>query len=206
MLIKDLFIEINKHDHIYSKEEFNTAIAYLSLFNRGKVHSVPIGFDNIDISPWRFNRRLSMLRKPLVLVDNPEDPDNPIVYWGFRQLLSSKMYWYDQCTTNRLRVSEEGPVQKVLGKLAQRNGKRLMESVLNEFDTNDLIIDSEVQINPKSDLKNDTDIGDVDVLVIDSSTKTIYSLECKSMAPSRNIKEMIERLTNYLAVIRRKVG
>lgn len=188
---RDLFIEINKHDHTYAEEEFNTAIEYLSLFNRGKVHLVPAGFDNIDISPWRFNRRLSLLRKPLVLVENPEDTNNPTIYWGFRQLLSSRMYWYDQCTTNRLRVSEEGPVQKVLGKLAQRNGKRLVESVLNEFDTDDLIIDSEVPINPKSELKHDKDIGDVDVLIIDASTKTIYSLECKSMAPSRNIKEMI---------------
>jgi len=191
MLKSDLFIEINKHDHTYSKEEFNTAIEYLSLFNRGRVHRVPTGFDNIDISPWRFNRRLSLLRKPLVLVDNPEDPNNPTVYWGFRQLLSSRQYLYDQCTTNRLRVSEEGPVQKVLGKLAQHNGKRLVESVLNEFDADELIIDSEVPINPKSDLKHDTNIGDVDVLLIDTSTKTIYSLECKSMAPSRNIKEMI---------------
>jgi len=132
------------------------------------------------------------------LVDNPEDPDNPIVYWGLRQLLSSRMYWYDQCTTNRLRVCEDGPVQKVLGKLAQRNGKKLVESVLNVFDTNDLIIDSEVPINPRTALKNHTDIGDVDVLVIDTSTKTIYSLECKSMAPSRNIKEMIGEIDKLL--------
>ncbi|UPZ35534.1 SEC-C domain-containing protein [Sphingobacterium sp. PCS056] len=198
MLKKDLFIEINKHDQTYSEEEFNTAIAYLSLFNRGKIHHVPAGFDNIDISPWRFNRRLSLLRKPLILVDNPEDPDNPIVYWGLRQLLSSRMYWYDQCTTNRLRVREDGPVQKVLGKLAQRNGKKLVESVLNVFDTNDLIIDSEVPINPRTALKNHTDIGDVDILVIDTSTKTIYSLECKSMAPSRNIKEMIGEIDKLL--------
>ncbi len=191
MLKQELFMAINMNDHTYTKEEFNAAIAYLSLFNRGKVHRVPAGFDNIDISPWRFNRRLSLLRKPLVLVDNPQDPDNPTVYWGFRQLLSSRMYWYDQCTTNRLRVRDDGPVQKVLGKLAQHNGKRLLESVLNEFDAADLMTDSEVPINPKSDLKNDTDIGDVDVLVIETSTKTIYSLECKSMAPSRNIKEMI---------------
>jgi len=187
----DLFVEINRHDHTYSEEEFNAAINYLSLFNRGKVHRVPAGFDNIDISPWRFNRRLSLLRKPLVLVDNPEDPDNPTVYWGFRQLLSSRRYWYDQCTTNRLRVSEDGPVQKVLGKLAQQNGKRLVESVLTELNTDDLIIDSEVPINTTSELKHDKDIGDVDVLVIDTSSKAIYSLECKSMAPSRNIKEMI---------------
>ncbi|MFT5265852.1 MAG: hypothetical protein ACI8YQ_004609 [Polaribacter sp.] len=191
----ELFIEINNHGNTYSEEEFSTAIHYLSLFNRGRVQDFPAGFDNNDIKPWRFNRRLSLLRKPLVLLDNPSDPDNPIVYWGFRQLLTSRMYWQDQCTTNRLKVSEEGPVQRVLGKLAQRNGKALVESVLAEVENDELIIDSEVLINTKSELKADNDLGDVDVLVIDKSTKTIYSLECKSMAPSRNIKEMVEEVS-----------
>jgi hypothetical protein len=187
----ELFIEINKHGHTYSKEEFDTGIGYLSLSNRGLVKNVPKGFDHYDISPWRFNRRLSLLRKPLVIVDNSDDPNNPIVYWGFRQLLSSRRYWYDQCITNRLRVIEDGPVQKVLGKLSNQNGKKLVKSVLDELSTDNLIIDSEVPINTKSELRHDKDIGDVDVLVIDNSSKTIYSLECKSMAPSRNIREII---------------
>src|SRR5690606_14657472 len=113
-----------------------------------------------------------------------DNPNNPIVYWGFRQLLSSRAYLYDQCMTNRLRVTNEGPVQKVLGKLIQQNGKRLVQSVLAEFNTGNLIIDSEVPINTRSQLKHDKDIGDIDVLVIDSASKFIYSLECKSMAPS----------------------
>lgn len=187
----DLFTQINQFDHTFTKEAFDYAMNYLCLVNRGKVHQIPEGFDGIDISPWRFNRRLSLLRKPLVVVDNPEDPDNPTLYWGFRQLLSSRMYLNDQCATNRLRVSEDGPVQKVLGKLAQHNGKKLVQSVLAEFNNDQLLIDSEVPINTKSELKHDKDIGDVDVLVIDTASKIIYSLECKSMAPSRNIKEMI---------------
>lgn len=187
----ELFTEINQHDHTFTQDEFDHAMNYLSLTNRGLVKNVPDGYDHFDISPWRFNRRLSLLRKPLVVLDNPDESDNPTVYWGFRQLLSSRMYLYDQCTTNRLRVTEEGPVQKTLGKLAQRKGKELVESVLEEVENDQLVIDSEVPINTKSELKHDKDIGDVDVLVIDISTKTIYSLECKSMAPSRNIKEMI---------------
>jgi hypothetical protein len=82
-------------------------------------------------------------------------------------------------------------VQKVLGKLSNQNGKKLVKSVLDELSTDNLIIDSEVPINTKSELRHDKDIGDVDVLVIDNSSKTIYSLECKSMAPSRNIREII---------------
>ena len=69
-----------------------------------------------------------------------------------------------------------------------------MQHVLEQLENDQLIIDSEVLINTKSELKADKDIGDVDVLVIDQSSKTIYSLECKSMAPSRNIKEMVEEV------------
>ena len=195
MLKSDLFIEINKLDHRYTEEEFDKAMDYLCLTNRGKVNNVPEGFDNIDISPWRFNRRLSLLRKPLVVVDNANLPDDPTIYWGFRQLLICRQYLYDQCTTNRLRVLEDGPVQKVLGKLAQQRGNRLATSVLREVESDNLVIDNKVPINPKSKLKNDKDIGDIDVLVFDPSIKTIYSLECKSMAPSRNIKEMVEEVS-----------
>lgn len=186
--------QINQHDHIFTMEEFDHAMDYLCLVNRGRVSEIPEGYDGFDISPWRFNRRLSLLRKPVVVVDNPEDPNDPTLYWGFRQLLASRMYLVDQCNTNRLKVTENGPVQKVLGKLAQRNGSQLVQSVLEEVSSDELIIDSEVPINPKSALKHDKDIGDVDVLAIDTTTKVIYSLECKCMAPSRNIKEMVEEV------------
>jgi hypothetical protein len=96
--------------------------------------------------------------------------------------------------TNRLRVIEKGAVQKALGKLTQVNGKNLVKAVLQEIEKDQMIIDSEVLINTKAELKADKDIGDVDVLVIDKSSQLIYSLECKSMAPSRNIKEMVEEV------------
>lgn len=190
----ELFIEINKFDHTYTNEEFNNGLEYLCLFERGEVKNIPDGFDSIDISPWRFNRRLSLLRKPLVARNNIDVPEDPIIYWGFRQLLTSRRYLFDQCMTNRLRVIEKGAVQKALGKLSQINGKDLVESVLQELENDQLIIDSEVLINTKSELKADSDKGDVDVLIIDKSSELIYSLECKSMAPSRNIKEMVEEV------------
>ena len=60
-----------------------------------------------------------------------------------------------------------------------------------------LIIDSELFIGPNKELKHEADIGDIDVFIIDKAEKVIYSLECKSLSMSRNIKEMameVERL------------
>lgn len=191
----DLFVKVNGFDHTFSEEEFERGLNFLTLYKRGKVGKVPDGFESFDIKPWRFNRRLSLLRRPLVALENPDDPDNPVFYWGFRQLLKSRFYLQEQCMDQRLRVQDGGPVDKVLGKLIQANGRELVESVVDNLEAKNLIIDSEVPIRPNSILKNKKDIGDVDVLIIDQSTRLIYSLECKSMAPSRNIKEMVEEVT-----------
>ena len=36
--------------------------------------AVPPGFNDKDRQPWRFRRRLSLLRRPIVQLDQSEDP------------------------------------------------------------------------------------------------------------------------------------
>ena len=40
----------------------------------------------------------------------------------------------------------------------------------------------------------DPDLGDVEVLVLDLINRVVYSIECKYMAPSRNMHEMAQEL------------
>ncbi|GEP51959.1 hypothetical protein FNO01nite_26310 [Flavobacterium noncentrifugens] len=192
--IKQLKTEINKVITPFDDSEFDNAVNYLTLFKRGKIEKIPEGYESFDISPWRFNRRLSLLRKPIVAFENVADKKNPIMYWGFRQVLSSRIYLADQITSGRLKVSESGQVIKAMGKLAQERGDSLVSKIFKKLQSKDLIIDTEVEINTKSQLLADKDLGDIDILVIDKSKNIIYSLECKSMSPSRNIKEMVEEL------------
>ena len=193
--LKDLRNEVNKHVANFDINEFEKAILYLSLSNRGGVDKLTTGYEFIDIMPWRFNRMLSLLRKPLVIVDSiTTDVNDKIVFWGARQVLSSRIYLSEQCQTDRLRVFEGGQVKKALGQFAQKRGDALVNSVLKSIDPKDLIIHRDVYIGPKYSLKNEIDIGDIDILIIDIQNKTLFSLECKSMSPSRNIKEMIEEV------------
>ena len=137
------------------------------------------------------------MRRPLIICETA-DPDNPLIYCGPRQVLTSRINLAEQCITDRLKVSNDSPVKKVLSKLAQKRGVTLVKSVLENLQLKNVILDSEVDIAPKGKLKNSTDIGDVDVLLIDITNKIVYSLECKSFAPSRNIKEMIEECEKLL--------
>lgn len=175
-----------------TEDEINAGIDFFSLTNRGGIIKLPVGYEFFDIQPWRFSRRLSLLRKPLLIVDAPDG--NDFVYWGSRHLLQSRIYLADQILTNRLRVNEKSALSSALGKIAGDNGNSLVGKVLASIKPKDIFIEQEQFIGPRHVLKNDDDIGDIDILIIDKIRKIVFSLECKNFAPSRNIKEMIEEV------------
>ncbi|MDH4474109.1 MAG: SEC-C domain-containing protein [Fluviicola sp.] len=177
----------------FDESEFQNAISYLSLTNRGKVENIPTGYDYLDIFPWRFNRMLSLLRKPIVIVKNP-DSESEIVYWGVRQSVLCKRFISEQLFSDRFRALKDSKVKKYLGTFAQKRGAELVQTILATIKEPELIIDTDVYIGPKHSLKNEKDIGDIDILIIDASRRLLFSIECKSMSPSRNIKEMVEEL------------
>jgi len=195
MTLADLREAVNKFlVDSFDDTEYSNTINYLTLVNRGKIENLPTGYEFIDIMPWRFNRMLSYLRKPLVLVEAETPEGSKIIYWGARQVLASRRYLDDQCTSDRLRVFENSEVKKELGKFANERGEALVKKIVELLKSNSLIIDKDVYIGPNYSLKNAIDIGDIDILIIDTINKIIFSLECKSMSPSRNIKEMIEEV------------
>lgn len=184
--------EINKGTFVFEQEEFDRAIAFLSLTHRGNVTTIPEGYQDIDVQPWRFNRLLSLMRRPLIIVD---DAGAKTAYWGARQVLASRIYLAEQCQMDRFRVlKNEKAVKKVLGEFAQMRGDALVKKVVDSIDPTDPIIATDQFIGPKNEhqFKHTTLIGDIDVLIIDPQRKRIASLECKAMAPSRNIREMVE--------------
>ncbi len=185
--------QVNLHVEEFDEIEFQKAISFLSLTNRGQLEKLPTNAEFIDIMPWRYNRVLSLLSKPLVIVDD-EKSKNKMVYWGARQVLLSRMYLANQCLSDRLRTFEGSKIKEVLGAFAQKRGDLLVDNVIKNIDPTGLIVDKDVYIGPSHNLKNDTLIGDIDILIINPSEKTLYSLECKSMQPSRNIKEMVEEI------------
>ena len=192
--LEELRKAVNKYVEPFDDLEFNSAIDYLSLLNRGKIENIPKGYDFIDIMPWRFNRMLSLMRKPIVLVDGETAGDSKTAYWGVRQLLLSRLYLGEEFNSDRLRVFESSEVKKLLGQFSQQRGDALVNKIVHSINPSGLVIDSNVFIGPDQSLKNEKDIGDIDVLVIDAENKIIFSIESKSMSPSRNIKEMVEEV------------
>ncbi len=195
--LEQLKSEINKSaDPQFSDDEYDKAILYLSLEKRGTVHNIKkdSGYDISDIIPWKYNRMLSLLRKPIIIFGESGSKDRN-VFWGARQVLDSKRYLAEQCQSGRLRVPKENSsIISVLGAFAQDRGDGLVKAIIDSINPTNLIIDQERFIGPGFEFQHTADIGDIDVLIIDPSRKAIFSLESKSMSPSRNIMEMVSEV------------
>ena len=64
-------------------ENADTALELLTLLERKNIGVPPDGYTPIDIFPWRYNRSISYIRRPLVKVTDKETA----YYFGYRHLM-----------------------------------------------------------------------------------------------------------------------
>lgn len=201
LLVTELKIKIKESfDEPFSDKEIDSAIEFLALKSRSRVDIVPSGFHNNDISPWRYNRRLSYLQKPLILLDYGEYAAINTILWSPRSCSYAWVFLNELIVTGRYKAPEKSKLESSISKISQQRRKKLQHKAvlrLSEL-SNGIILDQEVGIRPSGKLKNKDDIGDIDIFLIDQNRQLLLSIECKRTEPSRNVKEMAEELEKYL--------
>ncbi|MCF7568703.1 hypothetical protein L3X37_10025 [Sabulilitoribacter arenilitoris] len=193
----ELITEIIKILPEISKEEVIALLNHFSLGKRKHIMELPEGMETYDIFPWRFNRRLSLNQKPLVKVYDVAKNKNKY-YVGPRQLIKSGKFLLYLFYSGKLRAKPEGKLIKVIGRNLEKKGEDFTNEVFEFFNdkSENSLIDKEVEINTKSQLKHSKDIGDIDVLVINKELKKIYLLECKNTEAAKNVKQLVEEVNN----------
>lgn len=181
----------------YSNAEISEAISFLSIKNRGDVMSVPEGFENSDIMPWRYNRRLSYLQRPLILKTDQTN-GNQIIYWTPRHLNHSWQYMNYLFLSARYKAKPQSELERQLSRNTKGRSAVVQNEVIKWFqEKTNFNIDHEVELSPSAKLKADSNLGDIDVLAIDHDSRTIFSVECKRTGQAKNPKELIEQVDQY---------
>lgn len=182
----------------WDNETIEHAIELFSLFPRKKWEIPPDGFESNDIWPWKYNRRLSYIRRPLVI--GPKVEENPLVFWGPCHVEEACINLIGLVTTGRYHINESTSkeMRSLIGTIINEKGKRFGQKVEQWFiDNMSCKVDHEVPIKPGKKLNAEIDLGDIDVLVIDEKSKRILLVECKDLNYGRNPQEIaneIERL------------
>jgi hypothetical protein len=141
-----------------------------------------------DVYPWRYNRDLSYVRRPLLL--RPSDDGSEVVL-ALRRTYMSPMTWFDAVRSGRLKaVSPE--MKRFIGDARRRLTESFEEDVADALQAPDLNVRRRVKKIGGLRLQDSQrrDLGDIDVLVIAPARRMIVAVEAKDFEVARTPAEL----------------
>lgn len=176
----------------------NVADAFLEQFclkPRKRWDRVPKGFDIKDIYPWRFGRRLSFVVRPIVQVDEADDPLLLIPPYSLRKGFA---YLFDGAHSGSLDQSFFQTDEMRNDWWGSANeGQQFEASVKEELSKNGWHVEGNVPLTKILNRKLDIDYGDVDVLAWRADMQEVLIVECKNLQSARNYSEIAAMLSEY---------
>lgn len=181
-------------------QEIDAGLELLTLLERMEIGKPPTGYTPVDIFPWRYNRSISYLRRPLVEIISDE---KKIYCFGYRHLMQFIDNLFYLLYSGRLAEVKTQEMKSWLAAVSGDKGKPFREEVKGWFQGNSdyEILPYEVRMEkdaPKGHIQTNKHYGDIDLLVIDHKQHIIYPIECKNIHGGRNVHEMKVEMDEYL--------
>lgn len=175
-------------------------VAAFSLLPRSSWRELPQGYDDKDIAAWRFRRRLSSLRRPLLHLSTTDDPEvlvaPGLVREGFSYAVGN--YYYGSFPDWHL-----GPAMlQYAGHARRRDGMKFNAEVAQKMDGLGWETQTGVAVTKIVGKRFDRNYGDVDVLAWNAVTRRILVMECKDLQFRKTHGEIAEQLTDFAGAIK----
>ena len=151
-----------------------------------------------DVYPWRYNRDLSYIRRPLIEITS--HAVEPSLMWGSRRTWFAARYWTELIFTGRLKGT--APTMKtLLGTIRQDQNKafeREVEAILGQSGMP--ITGTAVKRISGHRLVSaaGADLGDIDAIALDPASKTIIVAEAKDFELARTPAELANEAQDLL--------
>lgn len=146
---------------------------------------LPPKYQSWEALPWRFNRRYSFNRRPVLQRDQE-------LIWGNRYLYHMLEYVNDLIESGKFKA-ETAELETLIGKISKDRGaafNKLVFNIVNDFEQFELHVNVKKINGKKIAQENGNDLGDIDILIIDRVTKKIIASEVKDFHFSRNPYEI----------------
>lgn len=180
---------------IISSEEASNALSHFILSPREKWQTPPANYKNRDWEPWRFKRRLSLIRRPLIQTNTLDDPTivvSPELFRDSLSLIITQFYhgeipedqiqskemraWRDESTRRRGEPFEDAVRDRLLELGWQARSRVKLPELLGQLDKN---------------------YGDIDVLAWSEETGRVMIIECKDLQPRKTVGEVAVQLSDF---------
>ncbi|HXM36344.1 MAG TPA: hypothetical protein VN920_14215 [Pyrinomonadaceae bacterium] len=173
----------------YSNEKVAGIVEMLSLKERPDFLTPPPPHSDWSVYPWRFNRSYSYVRRPFLLRRSGTSTN---VLWGFRHVYDAWINLVSLTLNGRLECKSP-EMRKLMGEANDESGEAFNQLVAEQLAENEkLIVDKKVKRFGDHELP--LELGDFDVLVIDSRRKRLIPIECKDLTIARTAHDMANEI------------
>ena len=152
----------------------------------------PVNASARDWYPWRYARRLSIMRRPMVQLSVEDDPKVVVV----PSILSETLNFLYQAAFGELpdTLFDSPEMIACVGRAADRNGHAFARKVAKCLKNLNWNTELEVRLTR---FGGDASLGDVDVLSWHPESGVVLAIECKNLRYDRTVGEVGERLAEY---------
>jgi hypothetical protein len=176
-----------------------TAAATLRSFTlepRPKWRSVSAEFTDKDWFPWRIRRRLSILRRPLIQIDDADDPTivfapglvRDALYVTVRSFHSGEI-------PSSLPISAE--MRKWIGHSNNVERKEFNATVAVKMRELGWQAQAEIKLTQIFGRPLDRNYGDIDVLAWSPQSGRVLAMECKDLQYQKTLGQVAEQLADF---------
>jgi hypothetical protein len=167
----------------------DNAIDQLALSSRAEFLRPPPGFEPNDIWPWRFNRALSYIRRPLLRIPSTDGPTELAFTPG--HLYRSSKNLVELVASGRLKARSKA-LRNAMGAFTTSAGNEFNDDVALALEGRGFVVRSKVAKIGNDRLVDDkgNTLGDIDVLCVDAKARRIVGVECKDFSMARMPNEI----------------
>jgi hypothetical protein len=167
----------------------------LTFNSRRHWRDVPLGYDEKDRQPWRFRRRLSLLRKPLLQIDDAADPTMILAPGILRDAFA---YMFGTFHRGDYPLWQLRPrMRRWAGISREHIGKEFTAEVAKRLNGLGWKIETEVKVTKLLQKGFPRNYGDVDVLAWNPMTGRVLVIECKDVQYRKTDGEIAEQLADF---------
>jgi hypothetical protein len=168
----------------------------MRLWPRPDWPSTPEGFSNRDWQPWKYRRRLSVVERPLLQLDDTDDP----TYLVAPDLIRQGFVYVLRCSYEAAYDEEHFKSRKMrkwIGTERNNAGHEFNKKVAERLAALGWTTRSNAKLTEVLNAKLDKDYGDIDVLAWDQGAERVLAIECKDLGSAKTHGEIAAQLQEF---------
>ncbi len=179
--------------HPVTTYEFDRFVATFGLSTRPAWETPPPGFAKNDIFPWFFERRLSLMNRPLLVLSHEDDPE---IMYGVRQVRMGTEYamlLLEMGVWHKAKLRTDTAKGYVDAEIARR-GRAFEGKVADIFVKGGWTPHTSI---PMARLGATKKLGEIDVLAVSTDGTTWVVVECKWFGAARTPREVAAWMQDF---------